>query len=134
MSKGFRWLSAVAAIVLLFAIAIGCAIAAAWSALPLDQATIIIDGETVSVPSMVGWHAALVLTMVVLAVLMAGILAAGGVAIAIAATVLGLAVAAIAVIVSMLLAASPVLVVGWLIWRLARGPLQPARANVVASA
>ena len=122
MSKGFRWLSAVAAIVLLFAIAIGCAIAAAWSALPLDQATIIIDGETVSVPSLGGWHAALVLAMVGLAVLVAGIVAAGGIAIAIVAAVLGIAVAAIAVIVSMLLVASPVLIVGWLVWRLARGP------------
>jgi hypothetical protein len=122
MSTAFRWISALAAIVLLFALLIGCAIAAAWSALPLDQATIVIDGETVSLPSLEGWQAALVLTLAVLAVLVAGIVAAGGVAIAIAAAVLGIAVAAITVIVSMLLVASPVLIVGWLVWRLTRGP------------
>jgi hypothetical protein len=125
MSKAFRWISALAAIVLLLALVIGCAIAAAWSALPLDQATIVIDDETLSLPSLGGWQAALALTLAVLAVLVAGIVAAGGVAIAIAAAVLGIAVAAITVVVSLLLVASPVLIVGWLVWRLARGPSMP---------
>ena len=50
MSSGWRWISALAAIVLLVAIAIGVAVAAAWSSLPLDQATLVIDGETVALP------------------------------------------------------------------------------------
>lgn len=134
MSRGLRWISVLAAIALVFAIAVAGTIAAAWAALPIDQATIVIDGETVSVPSLGGWHAVLVLTMVVLAVLVACIVAAGGVAIAIVAAVLGVGVGALALVATLLLLFSPLILIGWLIWRLTRGPSRPAATDLVVRA
>jgi hypothetical protein len=122
MSRGSRWLSTLAAIVLLVAIAIGAAVATVWSALPLDHATLVIDGETVALPTLTGWPAALALALAVLGVLLAAVLAVGGVAIAVVVAVLGIAFAAGAVIVAVLLVTWPLLLLGWLIWRASRAP------------
>ncbi|MCE9657083.1 MAG: hypothetical protein K8R60_00880 [Burkholderiales bacterium] len=122
MRSGSRWLGVLAAIVLLVAIAIGAAIAAVWTALPLDHATLVIDGETVALPDLAGWPAALALVLAVLAVLLAAVFTVGGVAIAIVAAMLGVAVAAVAVVVTLLLFTWPLLLIGWLVWRSARRP------------
>jgi hypothetical protein len=44
------------------------------------------------------------------------------VAIAVATALFGIAIVVLAVVVTLLLVASPVLLAGWLIWRLARSP------------
>lgn len=130
-SKGWRWAGVLTTIALVVAIAIGVSIAVVLSALPLDQATVLIDGERIELPAASGWQAVLVLTMVMLAVLLVGLIA---VAIAIAATACGVAVAAIVVIVTLLFCASPLLLIGWLIWLLARRPSKPAPNGVAAPA
>ena len=119
-SRTMRWITAMAAIVLLVALALGVAIAAAWSSLPLDRATVIIDGETLVLPNLRCWQAALALLLAVLAVLVVAIVTVGAIAIAVATVLFGIAIVVLAVAVTLLLVASPVLLVGWLIWRLAR--------------
>ena len=121
-SRAMRWTTALATIILLVAIAIGAALVVAWSAFPLDGATLTVNGETVVLPSLSGWQAAMALMLAVLGVLGLAAVIVGAVAIGVAATLFGLAVGALAVVVSLLLFASPVLVIGWLIWRLARTP------------
>jgi len=121
-SRTLRWISATATIVVLVALAIGGAIVAVWSSLPLDHATLIVDGETVTLPSLSGWQAALALMLAALAVLVAASVAVGAVAIAVATALFGIAIVVLAVVVTLLLVASPVLLAGWLIWRLARSP------------
>jgi len=120
-SRALNWITALATIVLLVALAIGVALAAAWSSLPLDRATVVVDGETVVLPSLGGWQAALALLLAVLAVLAVAIVAVGAVAIAVATALFGIAIGVLVVGVTLLLVASPALLVGWLIWRLARG-------------
>ena len=121
MNTGWRWTWAVTAIVLVVAIAIGVSVVAVSYALPLDQTTLVIDGERVNLPAVSGWQATLALTLALLAVLLASLIA---IAIGIAAAALGVAVAAIVVTLTMLLLASPVLLIGWLIWLLARRPFE----------
>ena len=127
-STTMRWLSALAAIVLLVALAIGAALAAAWSALPPDGATLVIDGETIALPSLSGGQMATALALVVFAVLVTAAVVVGAAAIALASVLFGLAVAALVAVLTVLLVASPVLLLGWLIWRLSRGPA-PAGAT-----
>lgn len=131
MSTGWRWAGVLAAIALLVAIAIGTAVAVVLSALPFEQATLMIDGERIDLPAASGWQAVLVLTMVMLAVLLAALIA---IAIAIAAAAFGVAVAAIVVIVTLLFCASPLFLIGWLIWLLARRPSKPAPTSIAAPA
>ena len=131
MSTAWRWVGVLSTIVLVVAIAIGVSIAVVVSALPLDQATLVIDGERVELPAANGWQAVLALTLALLAVVLAALIA---IAIAIAAAAFGVVVAAVVAIVTLLFAASPVLFIAWLIWLLVRRPSKPAPAGVVASA
>jgi len=117
-----RWITSLATILLLVAIAIGAAIVVAWSSLPLDHATLVVDGETVALPSLSGWQAAMALLLAVFAVLVAASVVVGAVAIAVATALFGIAIAMLGIVATLLLVASPLLIVGWLIWRLARGP------------
>ena len=121
-SRALRWITSLATIVLLVAIAIGAAIVVAWSSLPLDHATLVVDGETVALPSLSGWQAAMALLLAVFAVLVAASVVVGAVAIAVATALFGIAIAMLGIVATLLLVASPLLIVGWLIWRLARGP------------
>ena len=123
-----RWLAALAALVLLVALAIGAALAAAWSALPPDGATLVIDGETIALPSLSGGQRAAALALVVFAVLVTAAIVVGVVAIVLASVLFGLAISALVSVLTVLLAASPVLLLGWLIWRLSKGPA-PAGAT-----
>ena len=115
-----RWFTAMAAAVLLVALAIGAALAFAWSSLPLDRATLVVDGETIALPSLSGGQAAFALVAVVVAVLLTAIVVVGAVGVALATALFGVALAALAVVVTVLLVAWPVLLLGWLIWRLSR--------------
>ena len=120
-----RWLTALTASVLLVALVIGAALAFAWSSLAADGATIVIDGETIALPSLSGGQMAAALGIVVLAVLAAAAVIVGAIAIALATALFGLAIGALVTVVTVLLAASPVLLLGWLIWRLSRSPSAP---------
>ena len=131
MSTGRRWTGVLATIVLVVAIAIGVSFAVLLSILPLDRATLVIDGERVSLPPLGGWQAGLALTMALLAVLLAALIA---IVIAVAATAFGIAAAAIVVVVGLLFVASPLLLVGWIVWLIARRPAKPARAGGIVPA
>lgn len=131
MSRSWRWAGVLSTIALVVAIAIGVSVAVVLSALPLDQATLMIDGERVHLPAATGWQAVVVLTVVLLAVMLVALVA---IAIAIAAAAFGIAVAAIVAVVTLLFVASPLLLIGWLIWLLARRPSKRAPAGVVAPA
>jgi len=106
-SRTLRWISATATIVLLVALAIGGAIVAVWSSLPLDHATLIVDGETVTLPSLSGWQAALALMLAALALLVAAIVAVGAVAIAVATALFGIAIVVLAVAARIVVALRP---------------------------
>ena len=121
-STAMRWVTALAAIVLLVALAIGAALASAWSSLPLDRATLVIDGETIALPSLSGGQAAFALVVVVFAVLLTAIVVVAAVVVALGTALFGIALAALVCVVTVLFVASPVLLLGWLIWRLSRRP------------
>jgi len=123
-----RGVTALATIVLVVALAIGAALAVAWSSLAPGSATIVIDGETFALPSLSGGQMAAVLALVALAVLMTAAVVVGAVVVALATTLFGVAVAALIAVATVLLVASPVLLLGWLIWRLSRHPA-PAGAT-----
>jgi hypothetical protein len=120
-----RWLTALAASVLLVALAIGAALAVAWSSLPAGGATIVIDGETIALPTLSGGQMAAAIGLVVVAVLATAAVVVGAVAIALATALFGLAIGALVTVVTVLLAASPVLLIGWLLWRLSRSAPAP---------
>ena len=127
----WRWIALLAATLLLFLVAIGAAVAFAWTMLPLDRVTLVVDGETVPLPGATGWQVALGLTMALFAVVLASVVA---IAIAIGVTLLVIGGAAIAAALTVLLAASPLLLAGWLIWRLTRPSAKPAPQGIVAPA
>jgi hypothetical protein len=96
------------------------AIAAVWFALPLDATTITVGGESFSLADLSAGQVAGLWVLAVLAV-------AAALAFGVAATVLGLAVGALAVgvgvaaaIGAVAIVASPLLLVGWLVWRTVR--------------
>jgi len=86
----------------------------------------VIDGERVSLPPLSGWQAALALTVALLAALLVALIA---IVIGIAAAALGIGAAAIIVVVTLLFVASPLLLVGWIVWLIARRPAKPARGG-----
>ena len=116
----WRWFAIVAAVVLGVAILIGVGLAVAWQDLP--PAHITIDGESISLPALQGWQAALALVLAVVAIVLTAVLVVGLVAISLVATVLCVALVVLALAVSLLLVFSPLLLLGWLLWRLSRSP------------
>lgn len=130
MTSRFGWGRALATFLLLAFVAIVVALAIAWSALPLDRATISIDGETISLSAIDGWRAALVIAAAGAGVLIALIVGALSVVFALLAAALSILLALIIVVAVLALVASPALLVVWAIWRLAR----PANGARVAAA
>jgi len=120
MRTGFAWGRVFAALFLLAVLALVVILAIAWSALPLEHTTITIDGETIALSDIEGWRAAVVLAGAVVAVLFGLVVAALAVVFAVGLAALGVIIAVLAVLVSLALCASPLLLVGWLIWRLVR--------------
>jgi hypothetical protein len=131
MSTAWRWTGALAAILLGVALAIGVSAALLLSTLPFDHATLVIDGERVSLPPLSGWQAGLALTVALLAVFLVALVA---IVIAIAAAAFGVTAAALVVVASLLLVASPLLLVGWIGWLIARRPAKPTRAGGIVAA
>jgi hypothetical protein len=120
MRRSFGWGRALAALFLVSLVLLVALLALVWSALPLEHATISIDGETIALSGIEGWRAALVIAGAIVAVLVAAVVAALAVVFAIGVAALGVIVAMLAVLASIALVASPLILVGWLIWRLVR--------------
>jgi hypothetical protein len=101
-----------------------------WIAAAAALAVLVTLAVAAILPSLAGWPGALVLVGAMFAALLAIVVAVGGVAIAVAAAVFGLAIVGLVVAVLLLLVASPVLLIGGLVWRLTARP-RPAARGVV---
>ena len=126
MNTGFAWGRAIAMALLLAFVAIVVGMAVAWSFLPLDHTTITIDDETVRLSGIDGWRIAVVIAAASAGVLIALIIGALAVVFGLLAAALSIAVALAIVVATLALVASPVLVLAWAIWRVAR-PSNPGR-------
>lgn len=113
MKTWLRWLLA-AGIVIVLAIV---TVAVMLSYMPYPNATMSIDGDTLSLSGLDGWGAAAVLTAAAMALvsffLASALAILAGILVAVLTAVL--AVAAVAAV--LLLLTSPLLLVGWLLWR-----------------
>jgi hypothetical protein len=114
------WGRAIAALALLTLVALVVVLAAVWSLLPLEHTTIAVDGETISLSGISGWRAALAVVAAVAAVMLALVIAALAVVLALGLAVFGIVVALLSVAGVLALVASPLLLLGWLVWRLVR--------------
>jgi hypothetical protein len=126
MNTGFGWGRAIAISLLLAFTAIVVGLAVAWSFLPLDHTTISIDDETVRLSGIEGWRIAVVIAAASVSVLIALIVGVLAVVFALLAAALSVAVALVIVIATLALVASPIFVVAWAVWRVAR-PSNAAR-------
>jgi hypothetical protein len=122
MKKRLGWGSVFAVLLLCALVALVSVLGLVWAALPLDHTTITVDGQTIALSGIEGWRAAAAIAAAVVAVFVALIVAALVVLLAVGAAVLGIVSAALAVLASLALIASPLLFIGWLIWR----PVRPA--------
>jgi len=120
MNTGFAWGRAVAIALLLAFLAIVVGMAVAWSFLPLDHTTITIDDETVRLSGIDGWRIAVAIAAASAGVLIALVIGALAVVFGLLAAALSIAVALAIVVATLALVASPVLVLVWAIWRVAR--------------
>jgi hypothetical protein len=128
MKTLLRWLLA-AGIVIVLAIA---TVAVALAYLPYPDATVRIDGETLSLSGLDGWAAAALLAAASMALVSFVLASALGIVagIVVALLVALLAVAAVGAV--LLLLASPFLLLGWLVWRAASGARAPTPAAVAS--
>lgn len=126
MRNGSGWGLGVAIGLLLALAAIVCLLAAAWATLPLDGVTLSIDDETMPLSTIGPWTAAFAILgigVVILIGVIVGVVALlGGLLVALLGMVLGLIVGVFAIA----LAASPLLLLVWVSWRLLR-PAASAR-------
>ncbi len=120
MKHGFGWGRAIATFLLLAFVAIVVGMAIGWSLLPLDHTTLSIDDETIQLSGIDGWRVALVIAATGAGVLIALIVGVLAVVFALLAAALSIAVALVIVIAALALVASPILLVVWAIWRIAR--------------
>ena len=130
MNTGFGWGRAIAMALLLAFVAIVVGMAVAWSFLPLDHTTITIDDETVRLSGIDGWRIAVVIAAASAGVLIALIIGALAVVFGLLAAAVSIAVTLVFVVATLALVASPVLVLAWAIWRVAR----PSNAGRPAAA
>ena len=102
-------------------VALTIAAALVWG-LPLDHVSIVIDGERIEVPPLGPghWLVASVVMLLVLAVL--AVIVPLAIAFGLVAPLALLALALIAAAVLAAAALSPLLLFGWLVWRIARRP------------
>ncbi len=80
-------------LLLLTLVALVVVLAAVWSLLPLEHTTIAVDGESISLSAISGWHAALAIAAAVAAVLLALVIAVLAVVLALGLAVFGIVVA-----------------------------------------
>jgi hypothetical protein len=117
-----------AALIVTLILVLVAIIAAACATMPLDQMTITIHGETFSLAGISGWHAGLVIAGAIVVVLLATVAAALAVAFALGMAGLAVLVGLAATVASIVLVASPLILVGWLVWRLVARPSRPRPA------
>jgi hypothetical protein len=127
-----RWWSGAAAALLLLALVVVAALMVAWAALPLDGTTITVDGETFSLANLSGGQVAAVFAIGIVATIAALLLAALAVIVGLAAAVLGIGVGILATAASLTLVASPLLLIGWLLWRAVRRQRLESSATTAA--
>ena len=104
------WMSLVLVVIL------GAAIAALWLALPLDGTTISIDGESFSLAHLTGGELALAFVAAILASLFALAVGALAAVLGLAAGAIGIGLGVLAAVAALAIVASPVLLIGWLVW------------------
>jgi hypothetical protein len=102
-------------------VALTIAAALVWG-IPLDHVSIVIDGERIEVPPLGPghWLVASIVMLLVLAVL--AVIVPVAIALGLVAPLALLALALIAAVVLAAAALSPLLLFGWLVWRIARRP------------
>ena len=104
-----------------------------WAA-PLDGATLSINGEQFTLTQLQGGEWLLALGGVVLAMLVVLLVVPFAVIVPLLCAALGIAVALFVVLGVAALLLSPLLLVVWIVWRLARGPVSPARPGATMGA
>ena len=134
MNPGFRWGRALALTFLLVFVTLVVIVAAIGAALPLDHTTIQIDDQTVHLSGIHGADAALVVVSVAAAAMLALVLGTLAVVFALLAAALSIGVALILVLATLALAASPLLLIVWAIWRLSRPAVRRAPPPAPAAA
>ncbi|HEY2558803.1 MAG TPA: hypothetical protein VGI48_03730 [Caldimonas sp.] len=127
-----RWWSRAGAALLLLALVVIAVLTVAWAALPLDGTTITVDGETFSLANLSGGQLVAAFAIAIVATIAALLVAAFAVVVGLAVAVLGVAVGMLAAAASLALVASPLLLVGWLVWRVMRRP-RPASTTATAA-
>ncbi len=120
MKRGFGWARALMALILFALVALVILLCLCGSLLPLGHITVAIDGDTISLSGISGWQAALVITALAVGVLLVLVVAALAVVFALGVAAIGGALGLLVAVVTLALLTSPLLLVGWLIWRLAR--------------
>ena len=124
MKTLLRWLLGAGIVVVLAVLTV--AVVLAW--LPYPEATIQIDGETLSLSGLDGWGAAAVLTAASMALVSFLLASAFGILAGILVAVLAAVLAVAAVAALLLVLASPLLLIGWLAWRALSGARTPTPA------
>jgi len=112
--------SIIAGSALVLVVVVAMAIAALWFALPIVDTTISIDGEHFSLANLSGGELVLAFVAAVLAALAALAVGALATALGLAAGALGIGLGVLATVAVLAIVASPLLLVGWLVWRAAR--------------
>ena len=125
MKTLLRWLLGAGIVVVLAVLTV--AVVLAW--LPYPEATIQIDGETLSLSGLDGWGAAAVLTAASMALVSFFLASAFGILAGILVAVLAAVLAVAAVAALLLVLASPLLLIGWLAWRALSGARTPTPAS-----
>lgn len=118
MKPNFGGGRACTALALLTLVVLVVVLALAGTALPLEHASITIDGDNVALTGIGGEHAVLLVVALAAAILFGLVIAALALVFVFGVVVLAIAVAVLAVLASLALALSPLLFIGWLIWRL----------------
>jgi hypothetical protein len=129
MKSRSAWGRVAVALLLLILLAVAVVLASLWSLASLDHLAITVDGDTLALSGIGGWHAALLVVALVAAVLLALVAAALAVVLVLGIAALGVAVGGFTTIAALAIAASPLLLIGWLIWRLVRPAPAPRAAT-----
>jgi hypothetical protein len=117
-----RWWSRAAAALLLLTLVVVAALTVAWAMLPLDGTTITVDGESFSLGSLSGGQLVAAFVIAIVATITALLVAAFAVVVSLVVAVFGVSIGIFAAAASLALVASPLLLIGWLVWRAVRRP------------
>jgi len=104
-----------------------------WGEL-VDGANVVINGEQLSLTDMHGGHWLLAIGGVLLAMIVVLLVVPFAVIVPLLCAAFGIAVALFAVLGVAALLLSPLLLLVWIVWRLARGPASPTRPGATIGA